>query len=174
MDEHQRVAGSYRDPHGFVFRSDGIYLRQINQVHRTHHEHLMTSGLYDELTNRGLLLRHRDVDVTPVEPSISYAVIEPEQLAFVSYPYEWCHSALRDAALVTLDVQATAMRFGMSLRDAPAFNIQFHRGRPVLIDTTSFEIRRPGVPWVGYRQFCDHFLGPLALSGYRDARLRGL
>ena len=59
----------------------------------------------------------------------------------------------------------------MSLRDASAYNIQFHHGRPILIDTLSFEATPEGKPWVAYRQFCQHFLAPLALMSYRDARL---
>ena len=30
--------------------------------------------------------------------------------------------------------------------------------------------RPPTEPWPGYRQFCEHFLAPLALIAYRDAR----
>src|SRR5262249_28832965 len=63
---------------------------------------------------------------------------------------------------------------GMTLRDASAFNIQFHRGRPVLIDSLSFGVLEEGAPWVGYRQFCQHFLAPLALAVHTDVRLTAL
>jgi hypothetical protein len=59
----------------------------------------------------------------------------------------------------------------MSLKDASAYNIQFHQGRPVLVDSLSFEILRPDQPWVAYRQFCQHFIAPLALMALRDIRL---
>ena len=62
----------------------------------------------------------------------------------------------------------------MSLKDASAYNIQFHRGRPVLIDTLSFEAYREGEPWTAYRQFCQHFLAPLALMALVDVRLSQL
>ena len=77
---------------------------------------------------------------------------------------------MRDAALLTLGVQRKAMQFGMSLKDASAYNVQFRRGRPALIDTLSFEARRPG-PWAAYRQFCQHFYAPLLLSSSADPRL---
>jgi predicted nicotinamide N-methyase len=64
-----------------------------------------------------------------------------------------------------------ALDHGMSLRDASAYNIQFHKGRPILIDTLSFEILPEGKPWIAYRQFCQHFLAPLALMSYRDIRM---
>jgi hypothetical protein len=59
----------------------------------------------------------------------------------------------------------------MALKDATAYNVQFLRGRPVLIDTLSFECAREGEPWVAYRQFCQHFLAPLALMARVDVRL---
>ena len=33
---HQRVAGSFRDPSGFVFTCDGTLYRQINQEYKQH------------------------------------------------------------------------------------------------------------------------------------------
>jgi hypothetical protein len=90
---------------------------------------------------------------------------------FVSYPYEWCFGELKDAALATLEIQQIALDFGMTLKDASAYNIQIDQGRPVFIDTLSFEAYREGEPWVAYRQFCQHFLAPLALIHYRDIKL---
>ena len=59
----------------------------------------------------------------------------------------------------------------MTLKDASAYNVQLHEARPVLIDTLSFDLYRPGSPWVAYRQFCQHFLAPLALMSRTDVRL---
>jgi ribosomal protein L11 methylase PrmA len=81
---------------------------------------------------------------------------------------------LKDAALTTLEIQKKALDFGMSLKDCSAYNIQFRRGKPILIDTLSFEKHRDGEPWVAYRQFCQHFLAPLVLISYRDIRLNQL
>ncbi len=131
----------------------------------------MSSGLYDHLVDAGLMLSHQEVTLDRAMSAEAYKVVRPQRLDFVSYPYEWSFSQLRDAALVTLTIQKAAMQHGMSLRDASAYNIQFHRGRPVLIDTLSFEALREGEPWIAYRQFCQHFLAPLALMSYRSARL---
>jgi hypothetical protein len=43
-----------------------------------------------------------------------------------------------------------------------------------LIDTLSFEMYNEGQPWVAYRQFCQHFLAPLALMALKDVRLNQL
>ena len=63
----------------------------------------------------------------------------------------------------------------MTLKDASAYNVQFRgSAAPIFIDTLSFERYRDGEPWVAYRQFCQHFLAPLALIAYRDERLSQL
>ncbi len=164
-------AGSFRDPSGFVFRRGDRLLRQVNQVHAQHFEHLLGSGLFQDLTERGLLVNHEVADPALAATGDAYRVLEPERVGFVSYPYEWGFEMLRDAALVTLAIQDAALDHGMSLRDATAFNLTFHRGKPLFLDTTSFEILPEGRPWVAYRQFCQHFLAPLALMAYRDVRL---
>lgn len=66
------------------------------------------------------------------------------------------------------------MEYGMSLKDCSSYNIQFHNGKPILIDTLSFEKYREGEPWIAYRQFCQHFLAPLALMSHKDIRLNQL
>jgi hypothetical protein len=80
----------------------------------------------------------------------AYKVLRPEPIPFISYPYEWAFSALKAAALATLDIQARALEFGMSLKDASAFNIQFRGAKAIHIDTLSFEKYREGEPWVAY------------------------
>ena len=66
------------------------------------------------------------------------------------------------------------MAAGWQLKDASAYNVQFRDGRPILIDSLSFEPLADGAPWVAYRQFCEHFLAPLALIAKRDVRLASL
>ena len=162
---------SFRDPSGFVFYHEGTPHRQINQFYREDYRQLMDSGLYRELVAANLLVPHEEVDRTPPQPELAYQVIRPEPIAFLSYPYEWCFGQLKDAALLTLKVQELALQRDMSLKDASAFNVQFQRGRPILIDTLSFERLKPGEPWIAYRQFCQHFLAPLALMARSDVRL---
>lgn len=171
----QHNAGSFRDPSGFVFTSDNIILRQINKSYQEEYELLINSGLYEKLIEEKLLIPHQEMPLTlAMKPEIAYKIIKPEQIRFISYPYEWSFSQLRDAALAVLKIQKTALEFGMSLKDAPAYNIQFHRGHPVLIDTLSFEKYAEGLPWVAYKQFSQHFLAPLALMCKVDIRLSQL
>ncbi len=135
--------------------------------------------MYDKLIKAGLMIPHteadsrtgagsRDVDD---QQAVAFKILQPERVPFISYPYEWSFGQLKDAALATLSIQKRALKTGMSLKDASAYNIQYLRGRPILIDSLSFETYRPGRPWDAYRQFCQHFLAPLALMAHVDVRL---
>ena len=169
-----RDRGSFRDPAGFVFQRDGVLYRQVNRWFAERYERVSASGLYGSLRGAGLLIGHREVTMDLAVSPEAHRVLEPERIPFVSYPYEWCFGQLKDAALTTLRAQQMALDRGMTLRDASGYNVQFLEGRPVLIDTLSFEPLREGRPWVAYAQFCQHFLAPLALMSSRDVRLAGL
>lgn len=162
--------GSYKDPSGFVFNIGSEIFRQVNISYRTSFDFLLQSGLYDELTASSLLIPHSDVTESVEFPHNAYKILKPEKVKFISYPYEWSFSMLKDAALITLEIQDRALKHGMSLKDASAFNIQFDKGKPIFIDTLSFEKYKEGMPWVAYSQFCRHFLAPLALMSYVDVR----
>ncbi|MBN1127403.1 MAG: hypothetical protein JXA71_00350, partial [Chitinispirillaceae bacterium] len=168
-----RHAASFRDPAGFLFFRDGVLLRQVNACYREHYETLMGSGLYDKLVSRGLLVPHEEVEADGAAEG-AFKVVKPRVVRFVSYPYEWCFSQLRAAGLATLEIHRIAMDHGMALKDASAYNLQFAGGKPTLIDTMSFEKTDEDRPWVAYRQFCQHFLAPLALMAKKDVRLQQL
>lgn len=132
----------------------------------------MNSGLYYELMSKKLLIPHSEIKRS--QKSSVYKVIQPQVVPFITYAYEWSFSMLKDAALTTLRIQKKALRFNMSLKDATPYNIQFLHGHPILIDTLSFERLEEGSPWVAYKQFCEQFLAPLALTGYSDVRCQQL
>ena len=171
MTRHPLSAVSFRDPGGFVYENEGCILRQVNLPARAHYDQLMGSGLYRELAEKRLLIAHDEVDASPRDPATAYKVIRPELVRLISYPFEWSFSQYKDAALLTLAVQRHAVGRGMSLKDCSAYNVQFHEGRPIFIDTLSLEQYDEGRPWVAYRQFCQHFLAPLALMSLTDIRL---
>jgi len=169
-----QLASSFRDPCGFLFYRSGILYRQVNLVFKESHDALIRTGLYAALVNDGLLVSHEEVDVAPPRPQIAYKVLKPQLVPFISYPYEWCFSQMKDAALTTLRIQRRALDFGMTLKDASAFNLQFDEGKPVFVDTLSFDKYTEGQPWLAYRQFCQHFLAPLTLMSLKDIRLSHL
>lgn len=174
MPATEQLSASFRDPSGFLFSRNGVLYRQINRAYEKDYARLMDSGLYEKLVKAGLLIPHVESDQAPAESDSVFKVIQPERVPFISYPYEWSFSQLKDAALTTLAIHKRAIKAGMALKDASAYNIQFVRGKATLIDTLSFEIYKEGEPWVAYRQFCQHFLAPLALMAYCDVRLSQL
>jgi hypothetical protein len=112
-----------------------------------------------------------EVDDTETPPALRAseygAVLRHELIPFVSYPYEWTPGMLRDAALLTLDINLASLDEDLVLKDATPYNVQFKGSRPVFLDVGSWEQLKPGEPWAGYRQFCMQFLYPLMLQGYK-------
>ncbi len=158
-----------------LYTRDSTLFRQVNHSYAETYTSFMGSGLYDELVADGLLIPHEEVDVQPAEPDLAYNVLRPLRLQFVSYPYEWCFQPAQGSRTWrTLVIEKRALARELSLKDCSAYNIQLHQGRPILIDSLSFEIYREDEPWTAYRQFCQHFLGPLALAAHTDIRLQQL
>lgn len=129
------IPSSFRDPSGFLFYQDGMIYRQVNLAYQENYERLMNSGLYKTLVDSELLIPHDEVDTDYAKTDTTYKILKPELIPFISYPYEWCFSQLKDAALTTLEIQRKALNFGMILKDSSAYNIQFRKGKPIFIDT---------------------------------------
>jgi len=162
----KKINASFRDPAGFVYEQEGVLFRKINPAGFANYDFFLQSGLYDCLIKKALMVPHEEISRNAQE-----IIIKPEKIPILSYPYEWCFSQYQDAALLTLQIQKIAIDFGMSLKDASAFNLQFYQGKPIFIDTLSFECKKTG-PWLAYQQFCRHFLSVLALMSYVDPGLQ--
>ena len=165
--------GSFRDPESRVFYDGDEVYRALSPDGLSDFEALRASGLLDDerivrtelladgaaggrATREGLLVH---------EPA---GVLRHERIPFVSYPYEWTFSMLKDAALVQLDLLLAALEHDLVLKDSTPYNVQFKGARPVFVDVGSYERIRDGEPWVGYRQFCMLYLYPLLLQAVKD------
>ncbi|OQP63638.1 hypothetical protein [Niastella populi] len=166
MTKYTRHPSSFKDPSGFVFESEGKLYRQVNQYYAAQYRQLIDSGLYNQLVTQGKLIAHEESAENVTGSAHWYTTLLPEPVQTISYPYEWCFEQLQDAALLTLSVLKKALEHGMILKDATPYNIQFHKGRPIFIDTLSFDTYDPKQPWIAYRQFCQCFLFPLYLEHY--------
>ncbi|MBX7147981.1 class I SAM-dependent methyltransferase [bacterium] len=166
------LESSFRDPSGFVFEQNGQIFRQVNPVYKIHYDHLLSSGLAQDLISKNCLIPF--IESPDLSKEGAYKILKAEKIPFISYPYEWSFSQLKDAALLTLKIALASIQKGMILKDATAYNIQFYKGKPILIDLLSFEKYEEGTPWVAYKQFCQHFLAPLALMARVDIRLVSL
>lgn len=176
------VGGSFRDPSGYVFRAGDRIFRSVNPLAEKNFAMLENSGLLERLAEAGLALPARAVALqTGMERAfagprgeVPSRLIEHPLVSFITYPYEWCFSQLQDAALSHLDLQIMALENGFVLSDATPYNMQFHNGRPVHIDTLSLRPYREGEPWLGYNQFCRMFLAPLLVEAWTGAGFQPL
>lgn len=166
-------SSSFRDDAGFVFYQNNDAFRYISPLYYNYYNKLKTSRLYDELVSKGYLVPSEEVEEIATESGLSL-IIKPKQIPFISYPYEWSFSQLKDAAILTLSIQKIALKYGMELKDASAYNIQFIGSKPIFIDTLSFEPKNQNILWKAYKQYCQHFLGPLTILAYSDPRLKSL
>jgi len=164
-----RVSGSFRDSSGYVFKNGrGEILRTVNSSYLDNYELFQSSGLKDKLIKSKLLIPFKEC--TGKQFDNSPKNLKVEKIPFISYPYEWSFDQLKDAALLTLKIQKLALKHNMMLKDASAYNVQFHHGKAIFIDLLSFETA-DDKPWPAYGQFCFHFLAPLALMAKTDIDL---
>ena len=164
--------GSYRDRSSRVFYQDNAVLRALDMNAAENWEYLTRTRFFTEFISQGHLISTKRLDHRPeaFPPGEGWCtVLAHERVPFVSYPYEWTFGMLRDAALLQLDLLASALEEGMILKDSSAYNVQWIGVRPVFIDIPSFKRHAEGEPWVGYRQFCMMFLYPLMLQAYCGA-----
>jgi hypothetical protein len=166
--------GSFRDWDSRVFVSPDGIVRALTEAGAADWEALAQSDLFRELTETGELVATEvagdDVlaEVQRLDPSGGWtAALVHGRIPFVSYPYEWPFSMLKDAALLQLRLLSAALAEGLMLKDSTPYNVQWRGARPVFVDVGSFERAREGEPWAGYRQFCMLFLYPLMLEAYR-------
>lgn len=173
-----RVAGSFRDPSGYVFARDGRIFRAVDESCCQLLHELDRSGLLPRLMAESLLVRTEFVgDATLIaalgdEHRGFTHFVEHEVLRPITFPYEWSVSMLAEAGIATLDLQLRLLAEGCSLKDATAFNIQFVRGRPRFIDLTSLERPKRLDFWFAMGQFNQMFLFPLLLCRFGGWDLR--
>ena len=155
--------GSFRDPASHVVLGEDKAIRQLDERGLEGWRALSGTEFFRSAVADGRLI---DAVEMADPPQGSPAALEHPLLPFISYPYEWTFSMLKDAAILQLDLLEGALSVGLTIKDATPYNIQFVDGRPMFIDIGSFEAYRQGEPWIGYRQFTRQFLFPLLLRAW--------
>ena len=158
---HSIHQASFRDPSGYVFYDNGVLRRVINPIYFKQYQALKDAGVFETLIKNELLIPHEETSVS--EEKI---ILTPEEIPFITNPYEWSFNQYKQAALTTLKIHKYLLTKGFILKDASAYNVTFHKGKPVFIDTLSFDFYKENTPWRAYKQFVTHFLGPLVLAKY--------
>jgi SAM-dependent methyltransferase len=155
--------GSFRDPDNQVYYAGGEVRRGLRGAAVADWRALAATGFFGRLVRAGTICRTEPVD--PGDPGFE-VTLRHQPIPFISYPYEWTFSMLRDAALLHLEVLAEALSEQISTKDGSAYNLQWRGATPTFIDIGSFERLREGEPWAGYRQFCQTLLYPLLLTAH--------
>ncbi len=165
MSEALADQGSFRDPSGRIFRAGNEIFRTVSEHARDDYEFVKAVGLIDKLVSSNRMVGTEEVDHTVLKSAgvDTYKVLRHGRIPFVSYPYEWSFSLLKQAALLHLDIQLAALSSGVSLSDASAYNVQFEGPDAVFIDALAFRRYREGELWLGHKQFCEQFLNPLLM-----------
>jgi hypothetical protein len=169
LSEVRVEPGSFRDPDSRVlYTADGV-VRALSARGLDDWRAVAATEFFPRLMGEGKIVRTEEAELdglreTGLPRGEAAGVLRHERIPFVSYPYEWPFSMLRDAALLQLELVACALEEGMILKDSTPYNVQWRGARPVFVDVGSFEPLREGEPWVGYRQFCMLFLYPLMLQ----------
>ena len=158
---------SFRDDSARVVKIEQKFCRYIFFNYKNEYDHLMISGLYDELVTKELLIDHKEIDFDPYDNEI-YKLILPFQIPFQSYPFEWSYIHWKKAILAYLKINLIALKYGMILKDATPYNFFQKGGKAILFDTTSFIFFKKNDSWIAYRQFCQEFLAPIALIYFRS------
>lgn len=175
MSLENQNKSSFRDPFGTVFEIDGRIFRGIKNPKVSLTYQFLESSFYRK--NAGNKIVHTKVIsiAEVVKAGISHDIannfplwLEHQRIEFISYYYEWSFEFLRKAAIFYLDLYIEALSNNFQIKDSSAYNIQFIGSTPIFIDTLSFEQYVDGNNWIGYKQFCEQFLAPLALSSYQS------
>lgn len=174
LQSYHQHPSSYRDPSGFIFEKETVLYRQVNKNFKEDFDFFISSGCYDNLVKKGLLIPHEIINENLTGNDDYYKTLRPEAVPFISYPYEWSFDMLKDAALLTLQLLKETVSYGLILKDATPYNIQWHKGKLIFIDSLSFEKYNEKEPWIAYRQFCECFLSPLLLMHYCKEPLQQL
>lgn len=169
MKKNNKDYSSFRDPSGHIYYEGDKVFRKINKCYIDTYDFFVSSGLYSKLLEEKLIIEHKEI-----KRSSDEIILEVKKVPFISYPYEWSFDEYRDAALLTLKVNLIALDYGMILKDASVYNVQFINSNPIFIDTLSFDIYEEGTPWGAYGQFTRHFIAPLLLMNNVDERINSL
>lgn len=159
------------------YAEDGTVLRGLTGEALEDFRLVAATSFFRRAIVHGRIVETELLEPTPADLDGYPAALRHERIPFVSYPYEWSFSMLREAALLQLELLLDALEEHVILKDGSSYNVQWKGPTPIFVDVGSLESMRPGEAWAGYRQFCMLNLYPLLLQAYKNvpfnARLRG-
>jgi hypothetical protein len=159
---------SFGDFNGRLFHWDGGLYRGVGAGRAGLYRELIADGTVRRLVERGLLIETMAADV---EVDGFEMVLQHRSIPVVSYAYEWSAGMLRDAALLTLDLEIELAARGLTLQDAHPWNVLFDGPVPCWVDFGSIVPATTETPWRAYDEFCRFYLNPLLLMSRGHHRI---
>lgn len=157
------------DKMGEVVFYDNKVLRVIKDDYVNQVVEMFECGFIEEIIKKKLFPETRVSDINVQDYKLT---IEHEKILHWNYPYEWSFDMLKDAALVVLEVNNIAFKYGYEILDGHAYNVVFNFNKPYYIDMGSFgKVKESSdISKQGYEIFYSQFYIPLYLwsRGYPD------
>ena len=161
---------SFGDPNGRLFWWKGQLYRALDSERVPLYRRLFANGTVPALVEKGLLV---DTEMTSLTLDGSPMIIRHREIPFVSYPFEWCTTMLRDAALAVIDIETELAEHGLTLQDAHPWNVLFDGPKPLNVDFGSIVPASVDALWPAheeYRRFFVHSLHLMVRGHGRIAR----
>ena len=165
--------GSFRDPAGNIFYQNGKIFRILSTLGEKRISFILKNKILEKsikkkfLVNTSVLNEGDKIKNNIYQENI---ILEHEEIPFISYPYEWSFSQLKEAAIFHLDFNLFLLENNANLIDSSAYNVQFIDNQPIFIDVLSMKEYKDGTPWEGHKQFCENFLNPLILKSKKGIK----
>lgn len=166
---------SFKDKRSFVIELDNKIYRALDKQAFDDLNNFINTELYLELKKEKKIVGTRVIINLPLRFDDNYKnFVEHNKIEFISYVHNWTFNMLKDAAILTLEIQKKLIEKEYSLKDASPYNIQFLKSKPIFIDMGSIEKYNGEAIWYGYKQFCEMFLFPLILCDSLNLNLQDI
>lgn len=137
INEIEMVPTSDFDDVGKVFRWKKQIYRGVYASYADFYKEIFSSPLGEDLINLGLI----PTQVVPYHLNGFEIILEHKTVPVISYPIEWCSAMLKDAALLTCDIQLRLLKSGYTLKDAHPYNVLFDFSVPRFVDVGSIALK---------------------------------
>jgi SAM-dependent methyltransferase len=161
----KRLLSADRDPVGATYIKGQKIYRDIRGEFKDYFLSILKEPKIKQLLGKGL------VDTCIFKESASSLTLEHPLISPASYAYEWSLPMLKDAALLTLDLNLILLENEAVLKDATPWNILFRNTSLIWVDFTSIMPQEKDLLWVAYDQFCRTFLFPLLMGYFYSGRV---
>jgi|GEM_PF-492321 len=165
---------SMGDPQGKLFFYENEIYRGIYYSSSKFFLDLFTQGITKKLFNLGVI----ETEISSMSIEGYSLILKHRTIPFRNYPYEWCDEMLKDAALLTCNLNRSLATFNLTTQDAHCWNLMYDGTKIKFVDFTSIIPIETDVDWRLRRkkwieQFRTFFLFPLLLFAdgyYQSAR----